>query len=68
MTNISSVMLLNIQRVHVSAYYRIKIKYTVDHNQKLLQALDDGLKWVSKYINNYIFKCSLMLIVLLIIF
>ncbi len=27
MTNISSVALLNIQRVHVSAYYRIKIKY-----------------------------------------
>ncbi len=27
----------------------------MDHNQKLLQALDDGLKLVlSKYINNYI--------------
>ncbi len=27
MTNISSVALLNIQRVHVSAYYRTKINY-----------------------------------------
>ncbi len=27
MTNISSVALLNIQRMHVSAYYRIKINY-----------------------------------------
>ncbi len=44
------VALLNIQRVHVSAYYRIKS--TINHNRKLLQALDDGLKWVSKYINN----------------
>ncbi len=25
-------------------------KSTIDHNRKLLQALDDGLKWVSKYI------------------
>ncbi len=47
MTNIGSVALLNIQRV--SAYYRIKINY---HNLKLLQALDDSLKWVGKYINN----------------
>ncbi len=39
MTNISSVALLNIQRVHVSAP-----KSTIDHNRKLLQAFDDGLK------------------------
>ncbi len=31
----------------------IKSKSTIDHNQKLLPALDDGLKWVlSKNINN----------------
>ncbi len=46
----------------------IESKSTINHNQKLLQALDDVLKWVSKYINNYIFKCSLMLIVLTFIF
>ncbi len=33
----------------------IESKSTIDHNRKLLQALDDGLKWVlSKYIKNYI--------------
>ncbi len=47
-----SIALLNIQRVHVSDYYRIKINYR--SQSELLQALDDGLKWVSKYINNYI--------------
>ncbi len=44
MTNISSVVLLNIQRVHASSYYRIKIYATIDHNRKLLQAVDDSLK------------------------
>ncbi len=32
----------------------IESKSNIDHNRKLLHALDDGLKWVSKYINNYI--------------
>ncbi len=33
----------------------IKSKSILEHNQKLLQALDDGLKWgLSKNINNYI--------------
>ncbi len=33
----------------------IESKSTIDHNQKLLQALDDGLRWVlSKNINNHI--------------
>ncbi len=31
----------------------IESKSTIDHNRKLLQALDDGLKWVlSKNFNN----------------
>ncbi len=29
----------------------IELKSTINHNRKSLQALDDGLKWVSKYIN-----------------
>ncbi len=43
----------------------IESKSILDHNRKLLQALDDDLKWVlSKNVNNYIhFQCSLMLIV-----
>lgn len=33
----------------------IESKSTIDHNRMLLQALDDGLKWVlSKYIKKYI--------------
>ncbi len=33
----------------------IESKSTIDHNQKLLQALDDGLRWVlSKNINNHL--------------
>ncbi len=33
----------------------IESKSTIDHNWKLLQALDDYLKWVlSKYIKNYL--------------
>ncbi len=33
----------------------IESKSTIDHNLKLLQALDDGLKWIlSKFINYYI--------------
>ncbi len=33
----------------------IESKSTIDHNQKLLQGLDDGLRWVlSKNINNHI--------------
>ncbi len=39
MTKISSVALLNIQRVHVSTP-----KSTIDHNRKLLQAVDDVFK------------------------
>ncbi len=58
------------------AYCRIKINYIyiyiyIYHNQKLLQALDDGLRWVfRKKINDhiYIFKRGSMLIVLLFIF
>ncbi len=47
----SSVALLNIQRVHVCLI--IQSKSATDQNQELLQALDDGLKWVlGKYINN----------------
>ncbi len=59
MTNISSVALLNIQRVHVSAI--IESKSTINHNRKLLQVLNDSLKWVSKYI----FKCSLILLLII---
>ncbi len=33
----------------------IESKYILDHNRKLLQALDVDLKWViSKTVNNYI--------------
>ncbi len=41
----------------------IESKYILDHNWKLLQALDDDLKWVlNKNFNNYIhFQCSLIL-------
>ncbi len=43
MTNISSVALLNIQGVHVSAYYyRIKINYK--SQSEVITALDDGFK------------------------
>ncbi len=47
----------------------MEAKSILDHNRKLLQALDDELKWVlSKKVNNYInFQYSLMLIVPLII-
>ncbi len=40
----------------------IESKSILDHNRKLLQALDDDLKWdLSKNINNYIhFQCSLI--------
>ncbi len=43
----------------------IESKSTIDHIQKLLQALDDGLRWVLKkpFIITYIFKCGSMLIV-----
>ncbi len=34
----------------------IESKSTIDHNQKLLQALDDGFRWVlSENINNHKF-------------
>ncbi len=49
--HISSVALLNINCMCLLV---IESKSTRDHTRKLLQALDDGLKWVSKYINNYI--------------
>ncbi len=40
----------------------IESKYILDHNRKLLQALDDGFKCYYGF-NNYIhFQCSLMLI------
>ncbi len=32
----------------------IESKSTIDHNQKLLQALDDGLRWVLSKNNNHI--------------
>ncbi len=40
----------------------IESKSILDHNRKLLQALDDDLKWnLSKNINNYIhFQCRLI--------
>ncbi len=46
-----------------------KSQSVLDHNRKLLQALDDDLKWVlSKNFNNYIqITCSLIRIVPLII-
>ncbi len=37
----------------------IETKSILDHNRKLLQALDDDLKWVlSKNFNNYIFNVA----------
>ncbi len=51
--------LLNIQSACLPI---IESKSILDHNRKLLQALDDDLKWdLSKNINNYIhFQCSLI--------
>ncbi len=46
----------------------IESKSILDHNRKLLQALDEDLKWVlSKNVNCQRFQRSLMLIVPLII-
>ncbi len=59
-------VVLKAQTVLSTSVNTVKI---TDHNRKLLQALDDDLKWVlSKNVNNYInFQYSLMLIVPLII-
>ncbi len=44
----------------------IESKSILDHKRKLLQALDDDLKWVlSKNVNYIHFQCSLMLLYLL---
>ncbi len=46
MTNISSVALLTYKEC-MCLLIIIESKSTINHNRKSLQALDDGLKWVS---------------------